>query len=157
MRIKLTKLSVREVDMTPMIDIVFQLIAFFMVINNFEQSQVDERVKLPRDQLARPREDVAEDNVVLNIGYIRDKEGNITSQPLVFYLGEQTPLLEFGPVIQREARVLQRLDQKIGETTVEIRADGEVDTGQIQEVIRMAQDAGFLKFTLKAMQGDQEP
>ena len=43
-----------EVDMTPMIDVVFQLLAFFMVITNFEQTQADERVKLPRDQLAKP-------------------------------------------------------------------------------------------------------
>ena len=45
-----------NVDMTPMIDIVFQLIAFFMVITNFEQTQADERVKLPRDALAKPPE-----------------------------------------------------------------------------------------------------
>ncbi|MEZ6046372.1 MAG: biopolymer transporter ExbD [Planctomycetaceae bacterium] len=157
MRIKLSKSSFREVEMTPMIDIVFQLIAFFMVINNFEQSQVDERVKLPRDQLARPREDVAEDNVVLNIGYVRNKAGEILSEPLVFYLGEQTPLLDFGPILQTEARVLKSLDREISEVTVELRADGEVETGQIQEVIRMAQDAGFQKFTLKAMQGDNTP
>ncbi|QDU78356.1 biopolymer transport protein ExbD [Polystyrenella longa] len=155
MRIKSTKNSVREVDMTPMIDIVFQLIAFFMVINNFEQNQVDERVKLPRDQLARPREDVAEDNIVLNIGYIRNLEGVITSEPLVFYLGEQTPLLEFGPLLQKEARVLRGLKREAGDVTIEIRADGEIETGQIQEVIRMAQDAGFQKYTLKATQGDQ--
>ena len=46
-----------EVDMTPMIDIVFQLIAFFMVITNFENVRADERVKLPKDQLAKPPEE----------------------------------------------------------------------------------------------------
>ena len=54
MKINKVEPAVPEVDMTPMIDIVFQLIAFFMVITNFEQTQADERVKLPEDQLARP-------------------------------------------------------------------------------------------------------
>lgn len=89
MRIKPTKTGVKEVDMTPMIDIIFQLIAFFMVINNFEQSQVDERVKLPKDQLARPREKKAEDNYVLNIGFERNKQGEITGGPYVSTMGNR--------------------------------------------------------------------
>ena len=44
MKIKSKKPAVADVDMTPMIDIVFQLIAFFMVITNFEQIQADELV-----------------------------------------------------------------------------------------------------------------
>ena len=35
MKIKSTGSGPPDVDMTPMIDIVFQLIAFFMVITNF--------------------------------------------------------------------------------------------------------------------------
>ena len=41
MRINKSDAALAEVDMTPMIDIVFQLIAFFMVISNFEQTQAD--------------------------------------------------------------------------------------------------------------------
>ncbi|MAT16514.1 MAG: biopolymer transporter ExbD [Planctomyces sp.] len=156
MRIKLSRNTVREVDMTPMIDIVFQLIAFFMVVNNFEQVKVDERIKLPRDQLARPREEVAVDHVVLNIGYVRDDTGAIISEPLVFYLSAQTPILDFGPTLQTEANVQKRLGKELSDVTIEIRADGDIETGQIQEVIRMAQDAGFQKFTLKAIQGEQQ-
>jgi len=54
MKIKAANVAVPEIDMTPMIDIVFQLITFFMVINNFDQNEADERVSLPRDQLAKP-------------------------------------------------------------------------------------------------------
>ncbi|MEQ9067344.1 MAG: biopolymer transporter ExbD, partial [Gimesia chilikensis] len=68
MKIKSKKPAVADVDMTPMIDIVFQLIAFFMVITNFEQIQADERVKLPSDSLAKPPEVKAADELVLNIG-----------------------------------------------------------------------------------------
>lgn len=54
MKFKPANVSVPEIDMTPMIDIVFQLITFFMVITNFDQNEADERVTLPRDQLAKP-------------------------------------------------------------------------------------------------------
>ena len=52
--------------MTPMIDIVFQLIAFFMIVTNFEQTQADERVKLPADELARPPIAPREQELVIN-------------------------------------------------------------------------------------------
>lgn len=35
--------NVTEIDMTPMIDIVFQLRTFFMVITNFDQNQADKK------------------------------------------------------------------------------------------------------------------
>jgi len=54
MRIAGKKPEIADVDMTPMIDIVFQLIAFFMVVTNFANTKADERVKLPKDELARP-------------------------------------------------------------------------------------------------------
>ena len=55
MRIIAPKIEVPVMDMTPMIDVVFQLITFFMLVINFEQTEADERVKLPRDALARPQ------------------------------------------------------------------------------------------------------
>ena len=45
-----------ELDMTPMIDMTFQLIAFFMVLLNFGESEIDARIKLPSSQLAKPPE-----------------------------------------------------------------------------------------------------
>ena len=38
MKIKPANVTATELDMTPMIDIVFQLITFVMVINNFDQN-----------------------------------------------------------------------------------------------------------------------
>ncbi len=66
MKIKSAFVSIPEIDMTPMIDIVFQLITFFMVINNFDQNEADERITLPRDQLARPPVAVRKNSFMLN-------------------------------------------------------------------------------------------
>jgi biopolymer transport protein ExbD len=61
-----------------MIDIVFQLIAFFMVISNFEQTQADERVRLPTDLLAQPPSVKPAHELVLNVGFSHQ----VTLQPL---------------------------------------------------------------------------
>ncbi|MCA9117155.1 MAG: biopolymer transporter ExbD [Planctomycetaceae bacterium] len=152
MRIKATKADVNEVDMTPMIDIVFQLIAFFMVITNFENAKADERVKLPKDELAKPVEIKREKELLLQIGFIRNKEGDKLSDPLVFYAGEEIPVLEISPALTRENASYKSIGVDPKDVTVVIRADREVPTGLVQEMIKFSQEAGFEKFAMKATQ-----
>ncbi|HUG92340.1 MAG TPA: biopolymer transporter ExbD [Planctomycetaceae bacterium] len=150
-----------EVDMTPMIDIVFQLIAFFMVAINFEQMQADERVKLPRDRLAKPAEVKRDNELVLNVGYDRNERGERTDRlgrvdpdapALVFYAGDPTPVLNFAPKLKLEQQVFKDTGVDPREVTVVIRADSEVPTGLVQQLIKMAQEASFEKFAVKATQ-----
>src|SRR5688572_31665758 len=47
------------IDYTPMIDMTFQLIAFFMILINFSDAEQDQRVQLPTSSLARPPEAAA--------------------------------------------------------------------------------------------------
>jgi len=154
-RYKQAPSSVIDPDMTPMIDVVFQLIAFFMLVTNFEQTQADERVKLPSDQLARPPE-VARDKVlVVNIGFNRNKEGEkLNPDPFIFEGDDMIPILEYGPRLKEEKRVAQALYGAEGQTemTIEIRADAETPTGLIQELIKLSQENGFEKFSLRAKQ-----
>ena len=155
MRIKSNKPNVAEIDMTPMIDIVFQLIAFFMVISNFEQTQADERVKLPRDELAKPPEYKVEHELVLNVGFLRDKDGNMKdADPFVFYPEGQVRVREFGPYFARESKIFRQRGIDPKDVTIVIRADKDTPTGLIQELIKLAQDkkAKFTKFALKATQ-----
>ena len=49
------KTGLLEADLTPMIDVTFQLIAFFMLIINFSEVDRSEEIMLPAHQLARPR------------------------------------------------------------------------------------------------------
>jgi len=153
MRIKKQDPAIAEVDMTPMIDIVFQLIAFFMVITNFENTRADERVKLPKDILAKPPEVARENDLLLNIGYVRNAAGEKESDPLLFYgNGETYPVLEIGPILNRERRYFSDLGTDPKQVTIVIRSDAEVPTGLVQEVIKMSQEAEFEKFALKATQ-----
>jgi len=148
-----------EVDMTPMIDIVFQLIAFFMVITNFEQTQADERVKLPRDALAKPPEVKIEHELVLNIGFFRNMEGEKTdTKPWLFNFVDGEPVLPLsaGPQLKKEATLFKNKQIDVEDVTIKVRADAEVQTGIVQELIKLCQDSGFEKFAMSAMSGPEE-
>lgn len=157
MKITRHKSNVIDPDMTPMIDIVFQLIAFFMIVTNFEQTQADERVKLPADELARPPLAPREQELVLNMGFIRTPEGVPTHQePLIFRGGgDNFEVKNFGPQLEMEARVAQAKQIDPKSVTVVIRADAEVPTGDVQQLIKLGQEAGFEKFALKAKSEEQ--
>ncbi len=151
MRIRRQQPNLVDVDMTPMIDIVFQLIAFFMIVTNFEQTQADERVKLPADELARPPVSPREDEIVLNIGFLRDEEGHrLDPDPFVFLGEDQVRVLDYGPRLNLEARVAKAKGTDPATMTVVIRADNEVPTGLVQELIKLGQESGFVNFALKA-------
>lgn len=162
MKIKTPKAEVPEVDMTPMIDIVFQLIAFFMVITNFEQTQADERVKLPKNELAKPPEVKRENLLTLNIGYDRTptgekkglKDASGRYVPVVLFNGEQIPMPEMLPKLQTESQFYGTIGTPLDEVTVQIRADAEVPIGVVQELIQMCQESGveFQRFALAATQ-----
>lgn len=157
MRIARNKPSLVDLDMTPMIDIVFQLIAFFMIVTNFDQTQADERVKLPADELARPPIAPREQEIVLNVGFDRDAEGNKNDpNPFVFLGEEMIPVLQYGPRLDLEARVAQAKHIELSSMTIVIRADKEVPTGLVQELIKLGQENGFTNFALKAMSKQDE-
>lgn len=155
MRITSPDATPPAVDMTPMIDIVFQLIAFFMVITNFEQNEADERITLPKDQLARPPEVKRENAFVLNFGFDKDADGNIVDDtPYVFFGDERFTVDELRTRLEQEARFYEAINTDLADVTVEIRADAGVQAGMVQEMIRMCQEEGigFQRFALKATQ-----
>lgn len=152
-----TKRTVRKVvepDMTPMIDCTFQLITFFMIVTNFEQTKADERVKLPADMLAKPPAVARRNELVVNVGYKRNSTGAaIDPDPFVFWNGdESTRVFDMQRNFQREARLTAAKEgkDKVKDTVITLRADEEVPVGLVQEIIRQAQEAGYTSFSFKA-------
>lgn len=144
-----------ELDMTPMIDVVFQLITFFMLINKFEQAETDERVVLPKDSLAAPPAVQRENSFMLNFGYLRDQKGVILdSTPYFFFGDERADLASVRPRLRQESQYYETTGTDLAEIIVEIRADADVPTGLVQELIQMCQEdgIGFQRFALKATQ-----
>lgn len=155
MKFKPADVSAPDLDMTPMIDIVFQLITFFMVINKFDQDEADERVTLPKDQLAAPPAVQRKNSFLLNFGFVRQVDGTIVNPTPVFFFGDdQLSLDQVRPRLRQEAQFYEAIGTDLADVTVEIRADAEVQSGMVQELIQMCQEngIGFQRFALKAVQ-----
>jgi len=158
MKIESNENTVPDVDMTPMIDIVFQLIAFFMVITNFEQQQADERVTLPKDQLAKPPEVKRENSFTINYGFEKDKDGEIIDPtPYLFFGDEKVEIDNAAVKLRQESQFYETIGTDLADVTVEIRADSGVSSGLVQKLIQMCQEEGieFQRFALKATQKSQ--
>ncbi len=131
--------------MTPMIDMVFQLIAFFMVLINFTEAEQDERVKLPLSELAKPPEVAYEIPLTLQM----------TSDNEVIMSGNLITLEELRAALKREAQIIRAGEgAKLSDVTIIIRADAGAKTGMVQEMIAASQEAEFETFALRGQQED---
>jgi len=139
------------IDMTPMIDMTFQLIAFFMILINFSDSEQNEKVQLPASSLAKPPDTPLETPITIQVGFNREKDGTKTSAERIIIAGQ-----EFGspealkPVLKNEQFVLENRHKAMSDANIVIRADGDTKTGFVQNIIRVCQEVGFEKFTLRA-------
>ncbi|GAB4134733.1 MAG: ExbD/TolR family protein [Thermogutta sp.] len=131
-----------EGDMTPMIDMTFQLIAFFMILINFSEGDQNQLIRLPASELAKPPDTAPAYPITLQM----------TSKGTVFYGVEEYTLDGIVPILQVEKQLVERRGGDYRDTTVIIRADRYAKTGRVQELIRMCQSVGFEKFTLRAKQ-----
>ena len=134
-------------DMTPMIDMTFQLIAFFMVVVNFSEAEQNQRVRLPLSELAKPPEGTLDDTITLHVA--RDEK---TRQTEVIFGAIECTVSQLGPELLREKQVRAYGGESAYMTTVIIRADRAIKTGEVQEVIKICQDTGYEKFALRAKQ-----
>ena len=142
-----------EPNLTPLLDVVFQLITFFMLVINFSSENYDQRVRLPVAGSARPIEEarqVSEDRLVLNV----DRDGHLLMG------GETQPLHKAMETIKHQAELI-RINLKVAKvklnatgdlpTTIILRADKDTDFSSLLGVIKACQSQGFRKFALKAM------
>ena len=129
-----------EIDMTPMIDMTFQLITFFMFVMNFSEAEQDDRIQLPSSQLAKPVEGALESPITLQL----------TNKGTVIYAGELVAVTDVGTYLEREMTVMLDAGKEPNAATVIVRADGRSQTGEVQQIIRMCQEKGFERFALRA-------
>jgi biopolymer transport protein ExbD len=132
-----------EVDYTPMIDMTFQLIAFFMILINFDASENDQKIQLPLSTLAKPPEAPAEVPITVQM----DERGR-TILAGQFYASPE----DIRPFLDLEREALVQRGQKADTATIIIRAHKDAKTGQVQNLIKVCQEASFEKFTLRAQE-----
>ena len=129
-----------DIDMTPMIDMTFQLIAFFMFVINFSEAEQDERIQLPSSQLAKPTEGTIETPITLQL----------TNSGLVVYAGELVKVSDLRGYLEREKTAMIDANKEPTSATVIVRADGRAKTGEVQDIIKLCQEKGFERFALRA-------
>jgi biopolymer transport protein ExbD len=126
--------------MTPMIDMTFQLITFFMFVMNFSEAEQDDRIQLPLSQLAKPVEGAMETPITLQL----------TQDGSVIYAGELISVRDIGGYLEREKAVMLDDGKEPSSATLIVRADGRAKTGEVQDIIRICQEKGFERFVLRA-------
>ena len=137
--------SSTDIDMTPMIDMTFQLITFFMFVMNFSEAEQDDRIQLPSSQLAKPAEGVIEKPITLQL----------TNAGSVIYAGELVAVRDIGGYLEREKTVMIDAGREPNTATIIVRADGRAKTGEVQDIIRICQEKGFERFALRAQYDDR--
>ncbi|MCA9219936.1 MAG: biopolymer transporter ExbD [Pirellulaceae bacterium] len=140
MRVRRRGEGIQEGDLTPMIDMTFQLIAFFMVLINFNQSEQNEKIQLPESTLAKPPDAPLETPITLHL----TKEGRVI-------LGGQEVAIEgIGPLLTTERNSIMLQNKPVSDATVIIRAHRDAQTGRVQNLIQECQKNKFEKFALRA-------
>ena len=141
MKIKAKGPDFVELDYTPMIDMTFQLIAFFMILINFSDAETDDRVQLPSSAIAKPPS--APSDMPLTIQMVRDGKIIMNAQ----LLPDANALR---PYLKNEKSVMELKRQNPKEANIIIRAHKDSKTGLVQQIIKVCQEIGFEKFTLRA-------
>lgn len=140
-----------EGDMTPMIDMVFQLLIFFMILINFADADQNARVRLPENDIVKPPEQPVPDAVTLQIA----KQEKKKSEYSVLlgadeFMGEKE-LKRLKTALDKEVRFVKTEKKKTAkDMTVIIRADKDAPIGFINKVIHTCQEADIESFALRA-------
>lgn len=132
--------KVHEGDLTPMIDMTFQLIAFFMVLINFSQIERSEDILLPDSVLAKPPEAVPKHSVVINL---RPNGAVSLSGTAIGNISLMKPYLD------REVEDAARRNIPAGEVSVIIRSHKDTPMKIVQRLISKCQDSDLEAFTLR--------
>ena len=141
MRIKNPDSGVHEGDMTPMIDMTFQLIAFFMLLINFSEVDRAEEIALPSSALAIPPEVRPDYQIILNLNPAGD---------VIFEGQTPIPIDAMGPIFTGEINSAAR--EKVtdpGDIAVIIRAHQDTPTGLVQDLIAKCQESELQSFNLR--------
>jgi len=146
-----------EPNLTPILDMVFQLITFFMLVISFKTAAIDTSVRLPTVGSAQPKQGDTERNfAVLNI----DAGGNLRvfgeTCDLEKYLAEEAAVLRKAAG-EREAaaRDSNSHDDALSLAAV-IRADQATSFGDMNRVLAACKAYGFRNVTFKVLEADSE-
>jgi biopolymer transport protein ExbD len=138
-----------EPNLTPLLDMVLQLLMFFMITVNFVNNQVNENIKLPEAQSARPMDKRMVDVLYLNL----NQNGKLE-------LVGQDPLSKVTDIkvyLRNQIEDTKRLNREKGKgdnvkTTVIIRAHKDANYKDVYQLMQLCKTVGYHRLQLRAIQ-----
>jgi len=160
-----------EPNLTPLLDVVLQLLMFFMMCVNFVSEQVNEDVRLPRSQAVKPMDKTDPDVLFVNVKpfALKDFQDRLPADVLArvqnkFQDGDECILvLGKEPMKRNDLRVwlkqqyedAQRIAEQRGSkevnTAIVIRAHKDADYGDVFGILKLSKDVGFRRMMLRAL------
>lgn len=130
-------------NLTPLLDMVLQLVMFFMLVANFVMDELSDKINLPLASQAKPL--TAKDPHVLYLNVSKDGKvllpvGDPLTTPdqITFYMNQAANNFPKGPAEARD------------KITVIIRADKDTRFFNIHKTMTAIKAAGFRKLQLRA-------
>jgi biopolymer transport protein ExbD len=155
-----------EPNLTPLLDVVLQLLMFFMMCVNFVSEQVNEDVKLPDSQSAKPMLKDGTDSLLINLQpyhldqltrpgkykpneLARFREGEAMATVL---LKPPFRLAELNPFLKQRYEDAARLskDGKV-RTVIVLRAHRDLPYEDVFRVLQMCKNVGYRDLHLRAI------
>lgn len=142
-----------EPNLTPILDMVFQLITFFMLVISFRATDFDKALVLPVVGSAAPAEQDAQAQYLIL---------NVRSGGKLFVQGKEEPNIE--GFLKFEAQRLQKALQSDSDesaesdkyVTVVIRADRSLRCEHLMRVIKVCKSNGLDRFDFMVLSGGQQ-
>ena len=145
-----------EIDMTPMIDIVFLLIAFFMIVSDLSNLNIQPVILPVADQATVPQKAPGSRSVIINV-VLKDSE---TGEAEVRYMGNAKALdaEELAIILKEEAAAYgqwednpTRVGRKDSLLEVLVRCDEGAQSGTIHTIYKACQQAKIYKVRVAAL------
>jgi len=140
MRIRQTT-ETREMDMTPMIDMVFLLMTFFIFLLNFSEAEQDERIRLPKSELAIPTRVMPAEPLTLHL----------MADGTILFNGKGYGPVEFSAALGLECRLYAYKKIPLDKITVLIRGDNRASTGDVLNLVKECKRQEFDNFRFPAI------
>jgi biopolymer transport protein ExbD len=142
-----------EPNLTPLLDMVLQLLMFFILCANFATAQVNENIKLPVMQSARPADKQETDLLFLNLR----EDGTMEM------LGKEPTKLP--DAIRNNLRLYKddtlraqgTDDPNQLKTVIVLRADKNTEYKHVFQLLQWCKEIGFRKYQIRAMTGTEQP
>jgi biopolymer transport protein ExbD len=155
-----------EPNLTPLLDVVLQLLMFFMMCVNFVTEQVNEDIKLPTSQSAKPMMKDGTDTLLLNLQPFHAEEqarlGKFKPEVLAkFHEGEAMAtallkppfkLVELNSFLKQQYEDAARLSRDgLVHTVIILRPHKDLQYEEVYRILEMCKTVGYRDMHVRAI------